>query len=249
MAAAYARMSTGGSHELWWSSSPWGPELGARQATVHLIEHVPARICRETGEQLFSPDKVSGSRQSPGAIAAKPHPGNTGVRVPPKAPRDGWNPEVHTRRVESCAPLSSDVFLSTARRTRRWCRPLAERLRRTHGGRRSRESDTCFASSQTESRCIKSDAPLAGRVDSHLGAQATSRGSGSEGSNCQRLKEACWQVDVGTLDYRTARILTEVIISMGLRSACGFCWHWHIGNGVEGVVADAVDALEERDGG
>ena len=25
---------------------------------VHIIEHVPARICRETGEQFFSPETV-----------------------------------------------------------------------------------------------------------------------------------------------------------------------------------------------
>ena len=25
---------------------------------VFIIEHVPARVCRETGEQLFSPDTV-----------------------------------------------------------------------------------------------------------------------------------------------------------------------------------------------
>lgn len=27
---------------------------------LYVIEHVPARVCRETGEQLFSPETVEG---------------------------------------------------------------------------------------------------------------------------------------------------------------------------------------------
>jgi len=68
-----------------------------------VIEHVPARICRETGEQLFSPDKVSRIQAIAGAIAAKPHPGNTGVRVRRRRRvTDGI--QKSTRGVESCAP-------------------------------------------------------------------------------------------------------------------------------------------------
>lgn len=30
----------------------------AREGKFYIIEHVPARVCRETGEQYFSPDTV-----------------------------------------------------------------------------------------------------------------------------------------------------------------------------------------------
>jgi len=43
-----------------------------------VIEHVPARVCRETGEQLFSPDtvakiqKIARSRRKPARVMETP---------------------------------------------------------------------------------------------------------------------------------------------------------------------------------
>ena len=53
------------------------PALGMGNRFI-VIEHVPARVCRETGEQLFSPDTVSRlqpivrGQRAPGRILQTP---------------------------------------------------------------------------------------------------------------------------------------------------------------------------------
>jgi len=44
-----------------------------QQGKVLIIEHVPARVCRETGERLFARNRVTLATNCLGAKKANPH--------------------------------------------------------------------------------------------------------------------------------------------------------------------------------